>query len=461
MLSFLSLAVWGCPSDPPRTNSHPNVVIFLADDLGMGDVGYLGSEIPTPHIDRLANNGLVFHRFYTEPYCTPSRAALLTGRNPIRYGLSSSVLRPWSESGLPSSETLLSETFQAANYYTALVGKWHLGHRKKEMHPNSRGFDHFYGHLGGRIDYFTHQVSYRKLDGQKLGLDWQRNGKGITEKGYSTDLLAQEAVKVVNTSDPGRPLFLLLSFNAPHPPLQATPQKLEEFKNIGSPQRQTYAAMVASLDDAVGDVTRALQEEGMLDNTLIVFMSDNGAAPAKGGRNGQYRGGKASTWEGGIRVPAFLHWPQKIPGGQHTQQLISSLDLLPTIASAVGVPVTSHLPLDGKDLWELIHLGATEPRQDLHFAALNGELLFLTTLRETWKLVREVDGRDGTSRERLFDLTDPTERNDVLAEQAKIASELSLSLDKWLALGKGEIQAEEEDPPVQWRPPTDWAKAAE
>ncbi|MEK9656544.1 MAG: sulfatase-like hydrolase/transferase, partial [Halieaceae bacterium] len=332
---FISLIAtasgWTQASETP-----PNIVIILADDLGWNDVGYHGSEILTPHIDQLAAEGLVLERFYAQTSCTPTRAALLTGKSPQALGIYS----PFSKhiaTGLPLSEKLLPEYLRGLGYQTAMVGKWHLGFRQREYHPLARGFEHFYGNLTGGIGYWDH------VHGG--GLDWQRNGVTVREAGYATHLSIDEIEQLISDRDPTKPLFLYAAFNAPHLPNEAPADAIARYSHIESVNRRRHAAMVSELDAAIGRLTARLEREGMLDNTLIWFMSDNGGlnpsavspalvsfsqflarwfetpfAPGTlefirtnsldgASDNTPFRKGKQSVYEGGARVPAIIHWP--------------------------------------------------------------------------------------------------------------------------------------------------------
>ncbi|MBM3745567.1 MAG: arylsulfatase, partial [Acidobacteria bacterium] len=257
------LGVTAAAAARPAAAAPPNVVIILADDLGWADVGFHGSEIRTPNLDRLATQGVRFERFYSYPLCSPTRSALMTGRSPMRLGVAYSVIRPWSSYGVPLEEHFMPQSFQAAGYSTAMTGKWHLGHARAGFMPNARGFDHAYGHVNGAIDYYTHI-----RDG---GLDWHRNGRSVREEGYATDLLAGEAARIIENRDRNRPLFLYLPFNAPHTPLQAPQPLLDKYASIADPRRRTFAAMVDSLDQGVGRVLAALDKSGMADNTMVLF----------------------------------------------------------------------------------------------------------------------------------------------------------------------------------------------
>ncbi len=455
----------GCSSSPPPSLPHPNIIIVLADDLGLGDVSYRGSEIQTKNIDRLANDGLILERFYSQPECSPSRAALLTSKHPVRYGMSFSVIRPWDSRGIPKEERLLPEIFQEAGYATALVGKWHVGHGDPEQLPNARGFDHFYGHLNGRLDYFTHQLSHGELrPPEGLGLDWQRNGKAVEEEGYTTTLLAKEASRVIQDRDVHRPLFLLVALNAPHPPLQALPSAEQKFASIQDEKRRTYAAMVDTLDESLGQILNTLDDEKITSNTLLLFLSDNGAAPDKGGSNGSLRGGKATTLEGGIRVPAILRWPAKIEKRRKTEQRITLLDIGPTLITATGIGDKASFKapgdIDGQDLWATIQDGATFPREKLFFATQHRAKRHTAVIDGGWKLARTTDVLSGTEEEFLYHLDqDPLESEDQTSNNKDRHRALQTLLNRWISLHPPDYHRPTYLPPRSFRFPRDWARA--
>ena len=252
LLSFQFVARAAAQNDSPK---QKNIVILLADDLGWGDVGYHGGVASTPNIDRLANEGLELDRFYAFPACSPSRAALLTGRFPQRYGIVGPV-RP-RDVGLPTTERLLVEDFQDAGYQTSLIGKWHLNHSNDaKLNPTARGFDHFYGFLQASVDYFKHT-------GNKEKVDWQRNGTTVLEEGYATDLLTREAVKLIAQRDKEKPLCMVVAYNAPHAPLQAPEHLIAKYRGQLNQQAATYAAMVESLDQGIGQILGAIEKEGI------------------------------------------------------------------------------------------------------------------------------------------------------------------------------------------------------
>lgn len=326
---------------------HPHLVIFISDDMGWSDVGYHGGLAETPHIDGLANDGLELDRFYVHPICSPTRTALMTGRSPVRFGITGPL---GGERGVPLDEHFLSESFRDAGYQTWMVGKWHLG-TAAGYTPLERGFDQFYGHLEGMIDYFTHT--------HRGELDWQRNGDPIDEDGYSTDLIAAEAVRLVEGRDPERPFFLYVPFNAPHGPAQAPDGLVEKYTAMGQAGRDAVRlASIDSMDQAIGRVLAAIDQAEIRDNTLILFFCDNGAKANEGKKGaedgGVLKGGKGELFEGGIRVPAVIRWPAKIEPGSRCDRFVSVLDLMPTLAKATGISSGAVKPLDGFDVWDLI-----------------------------------------------------------------------------------------------------------
>ena len=393
----------------------PNIVYIVADDLGFADVGFHGSEIRTPSLDALAQTGATLDQFYVQPMCTPTRAALMTGRYPLRYGLQSFVILPDQTYGLPTDERLLPQVLKDAGYETAIIGKWHLGHADRKYWPRARGFDYQYGPLIGEIDYFDHKVHGV--------VDWYRNDKLLKEPGYVTDLLGADAVRLIRAHDTRRPLFLYLAFTAPHTPFQAPKAYLDRYKDIADPNRRAYAAMVTAMDDQIGAVLKALADRGMRDNTLVVFHSDNGGVrtatfagqiDTKGdlpARNTPFRDGKGSLYEGGTRAVALANWPGhvapgKVPGMMHV------VDMLPTLAGLAGAPLAGTKPLDGMDVWPVISAGAASPRKEVVY---NVEL-FRGAVREgDLKLVWNAPL---PSRAELYDVAaDPGETRDLAADR--------------------------------------------
>ncbi|RYD49439.1 MAG: arylsulfatase, partial [Verrucomicrobiaceae bacterium] len=284
-ISFLLLAVLLAPLQ--AESAKPNVIYLLADDLGGNDVGWRNPAIKTPNLDRLANSGAKLNQYYVQPVCSPTRAGLMTGRYPFRYGFQTGVVRPWATYGLPLEEQLLPQGLKSAGYETAISGKWHLGHFKPTYLPTARGFDHQYGHYNGALDYFTHD-----RDG---GFDWHKNDKVNRDEGYSTELIGREAARVIRERDKSKPFFIYVPFNGVHSPLQVPEKYLALYPDLKG-NRRTYAAMTSALDDAVGEIVKALDEGSLRDNTLVVFSSDNGGPnPGKLSDNGGLRAGKGSV----------------------------------------------------------------------------------------------------------------------------------------------------------------------
>ncbi|XP_030763576.1 arylsulfatase I-like [Sitophilus oryzae] len=354
----------------------PNIIVIVGDDMGFNDVSFHGSdEIPTPNIDALAYNGVILNSHYTQALCTPSRASFLTGKYPIHLGMQHLVIlepEPW---GLPLNETLLPEHLKRNGYVTRAIGKWHLGFFRKEYTPTYRGFDSHYGYWQGFHDYYDHTIhaTYTSEYGydmrRNMTVDWDAKGK------YTTTLLTEEAVKNIRQHNTDNPLFMYLAHLAPHAgndwdPLQAPDEEIAKFAHIQDPERRIYAAMVSLLDKSVGAVVAALREKHMLENSIIIFMSDNGAAPegvhANHGSNYPFRGAKNSGWEGGMRNIAAI-WSPLIKKPQRvSNNLMHISDWLPTLYSAAGLK-HSELPssLDGKDQWKSISEGESSPRTEI------------------------------------------------------------------------------------------------
>jgi arylsulfatase A-like enzyme len=314
---------------------RPNIVYIVSDDQGWKDVGYHGSDIKTPTIDRPAMSGTRLEQFYAEPMCTPTRAAIMTGRYPFRYGLQTAVIAANHTYGLPTDEYLIPQALHDAGYYTAIVGKWHLGHADHKYWPRQRGFDYQYGPIIGEIDYFTHE--------QHEGvLDWYRNNELVKEDGYST-ILGNDAVLLIDSYDKSKPLYLYLTFNSPHTPYQAPQEYLDKYKDIDDPSRRAYAASISAMDDQITRVLEALDKKGMRSNTIIFFQSDNGGTRNKmfaGERatsvipcdNGPFREGKGSLYEGGTRVLALVNWTGHVRAAATVDGMLHVVDMYPTLA---------------------------------------------------------------------------------------------------------------------------------
>lgn len=411
------------------SQKQPNIVYIVADDLGWKDVGFHGSDIRTPQIDKLASGGARLESFYTMSLCTPSRASLMTGRYPLRYGLQTGVILAGQTYGLPTDEYLLPQALKDAGYSTSIVGKWHLGHADRKYWPQQRGFDYHYGAVLGEIDYYTHA--------EHGVTDWYKNNQKLNEKGYVTQLLGDEAVRLVQAHNTAKPLFLYLAFTAPHAPYQAPKEYEDRYKNIADPTRRTYAAMISCMDDQIGRVVAELEKKGMRDNTLIVFMSDNGgnlSAMFAGeldvsklklpSDNGPYRGGKGMLYEGGTRVAALANWPGRIKPGTVTGAM-HMVDMMPTLASLAGASLAKSKPLDGVNVWPVISEGKPSPRTEVVY---NVEPFRGAVRQGDWKLIWRTPLPSALE---LYNISeDPSEKTNVAAQHPELLVKLQARLEQ-------------------------------
>lgn len=422
LLCLLLLAACNAPSYN-EVALKPHIVLLLADDLGWKDVGYRGGNIKTPHIDRLAEGGVRLEQFYAQSVCSPTRAALLTGRYPIRTGLQCNVVRPWAQHGLPPEERTLGNALKDAGYRTAIVGKWHLGHNRPGYLPTQRGFDLQYGHYNGMLDYFTHI-----RDG---ALDWHKQDQVNRDEGYTTELIGREAVNTIRDHNISQKLFLYVPFNAPHSPFQAVESYLEMYEEVEDERRRTYMAMVSHMDDAIGEIMTALKEKGIRDETLVLFFSDNGGV--KGiADNGHLRAGKGTVYEGGLAVPAVLNWPGKLPAGKKIQAPLHMVDIYPTLIKIAGGSLIQKLVLDGKDALPSILDNQPSP----HTEILLDHSPFRGAIRVgDWKLV--LNSRFGALEEEgggediyeLYNLAeDPGEQNNLASKETAVLEKLKQRL---------------------------------
>jgi arylsulfatase A-like enzyme len=409
------LALFGAVAPAMAADNKPNILYIVSDDQGWKDVGYHGSDIKTPTIDKLAATGARLEQFYAQPMCTPTRACLMTGRYPLRYGLQTLVIPSGGAYGLATDEWLLPQALKEAGYKTAIIGKWHLGHTDQKWWPRQRGFDYQYGPLIGEIDYFTHETHHV--------VDWYFNNKKLKEKGYSTTLLGNDAVKYIDKQNPVTPFYLYLTFNAPHTPYQAPKEYLDLYKNITDPSRRAYAASITAMDDQIGRVVTELDKKGLRDNSIIVFQSDNGGTRNKmfAGEvdvtkvtipcdNGPYRDGKGSLYEGGTRVPALVNWPGHVKTGV-VDGMIHVVDMYPTLAKLAGASTAKCKPLDGLDVWPTISDGAASPRTELVY---NVEVFRAGVRQGDWKLIWRATL---PSVPELYNIAqDPSEKNNLAAE---------------------------------------------
>ncbi|XP_070701215.1 arylsulfatase I-like [Pempheris klunzingeri] len=348
-----------------KKKNQPHILFILTDDQGFNDIGYHNPTIKTPTLDKLAAEGVKLENYYVQPICTPSRSQLITGRYQIHTGLQHSIIRPSQPSCLPSHMDTLPERLRQAGYSTHMVGKWHLGFYRKACLPTRKGFDSFFGSLTGSVDYY----SYGSCDGPGLcgydlhddeGVAWGREGK------YSTTLFTQRARKILESHDPtDRPLFLLLSLQAVHTPLQTPKSYIYPYRDMANVARRKFAAMVSTVDEAVRNVTYALRKYGYYRNSIIIYSTDNGAQPFTGGSNWPLRGRKGTYWEGGVRGVAFVHSPLLRRRRRVSKALLHITDWFPTLVGLAGGNISQSLGLDGFDVWPTISEGKESPRQEI------------------------------------------------------------------------------------------------
>jgi arylsulfatase A-like enzyme len=367
--------------------AKPNIIVFYADDMGIGDVGAYGcKDIKTPAIDALASSGIRFDQYYSAaPICSPSRAALLTGRYPHRAGVPTNVGSTPGSEGLPNEQLTIAEVAKQAGYQTGIVGKWHLGF-VHPCQPNSQGFDFFFGHHAGCIDYYSHTFYWNPHVPHHH--DLYRNRTEVFENGqYMTSLITREANAFISANK-ASPFLLYVPYNAPHYPMHA-PKKYWDMYASLSPKRQAYAALVAAMDESIGSIMATIDEAGLRDNTLVFFMSDNGPsveirANGGGGSNGPFRDYKFSLFEGGIRMPAIASWPGHLPAGESRDQLAMAIDVLPTIAEVTGVTVPDDYVIDGQS-WLPLLRDAKKQGHDALFWEWNKQQAVRSG---PWKLVK-------------------------------------------------------------------------
>ncbi len=408
---------------------QPNILIIVGDDMGYADVGFHGcQDIPTKNLDALAAASVRFTNGYVSgPYCSPTRAGLLTGRYQTRFGHEFNPGDADGVAGLPLQQQTLADRLKAAGYRTGLVGKWHLG-GKPDYLPQKRGFDQFFGFLGGAHSY---------VDAKGI---W-RGTEPVKELDYTTDAFAREAVAFIQQADK-RPWFLYLAFNAVHTPMDATDARLAKFSNIEDPQRRKYNAMMLAMDEAIGQVMAQLETSGQKNDTLVCFISDNGGPTMKGttvngSRNHPLRGGKRTTLEGGIRVPFLVSWPAKFKAGVNDNPVIQ-LDLHATALAAAQVPAKPEWKLDGVDLLPFLN-GGQQGKPHQHSSGRFGQQMAVRS--DEWKLVRydsNADTQTGKAQAvtatLLYNLAkDPHEDHDLAASMPDKVAQLQKLWDGWNA----------------------------
>lgn len=413
----------------------PNIVILLADDLGWADVGFHADRMKTPHLDALAKGGAELDRFYVCPMCTPTRAATLTGRYPIRFGLARAVIPPWRDYGLDTTEVTMAKALREVGYaHRGIFGKWHLGHAEKKWLPNARGFTEFRGHYNGAIDYFS-----LEREGER---DWHHNGQPSNQTGYATDLIADAAAAFIQKhAGEEAPYFCYVPFNAPHSPFQAPEEYLKAVTNKSNKVEQTLAAMIHCMDDGIGRILTAVKESGEEDNTMVWFFSDNGGVKKVKSNNRPLRGDKLSAFEGGIRVPACVRWPAGgIPAGSKVTVPLSCMDIFPTVLHLSGVEESAGKPFDGVDVFDVIAGTRKQLERPLFFYHGQSGEEVSAIITGKWKLVIEKgpDLRDGFVKAHqhfLFAIQkDPNEKKDLAKKHPEVVAELAGKLVAWRKL---------------------------
>lgn len=438
--------VWaGCRSGSSPSARRPNIVLIMADDLGYGDLGCYGcTDIRTPVVDSLATQGVRFTNFYANaPSCTPTRTALLTGRYQHRVGgLECALgignvgryddairLRQTNDLGLPVDETTIARILKDAGYATAICGKWHLGYEPK-FSPNNHGFDHAFYAIGGGMDYF-HHVEPPPSNMYALYL----NGKPVKRKGYFTDLMTDEAIGFMEQQSENMPFFLYVPFTAPHSPYQGPcdfrPQALPEDSDLWNQSkgpRHIYFAMVERMDRCIGKILRKLEDQNSQDNTLVIFMSDNGAS--RSGSNLPLSGFKGNLFEGGIRVPCVVKWPGVLREGMVSNQPCITMDFSRSIVRSAGAKPPKNRSFDGIDILQAIETNQPVQKRTLFWRARRGQRTRKAVRDGSLKYIRLQEGNDVN--EYFFDLEqDPAEENNLFGERREDVRKLKILLDDW------------------------------
>lgn len=434
--ALAAFAVLSAPRAPAAT--PPAIVLIVADDMAYGDPSCYGGSTPTPRIDSLARDGVRFTRFYANSTeCSPTRTALLTGRYQQRVGGMECALgtgnvgryddairlRAQGELGLPAAENTLVAGLKQAGYRTAISGKWHLGYEPK-FSPVAHGFDASFGPNAGGVDYFHHT----EWDGVPALFE---NGAPVKREGYLTDLITDFAVRQIERRDDPRPLFLYVPYTAPHTPYQgpkdkpATPLREPQW-NEGT--RETYAAMMRSLDEGVGRILQALAARGLADDALVVFMSDNGGT--KLANRGPYSGLKGTLYEGGLRVPCLVRWPGRLPRGVSTDQTTVTMDFTRSMLRIAAPHAAPSRALDGMDILAHVAEGGRNDPRTLFWRYRRAETTWRAALIGDLKLIQRQDG--AALKRELFDLAaDPGEKNDLIAQRPIDADRLEAALAGW------------------------------
>jgi len=426
----------GIKIEASKPSDRPNIVFIIADDMGWKDIGYQGSEIRTPNLDRLAREGRVFDQHYVMPTCTPTRVGLLSGQYPSRYG----ILGPDYGKVYDDDTVTLAEALKRTGYMTHISGKWHMG-SPPEYTPLKYGFTSSYGYFAGQIDPYTHLY--------KTGIKtWHRNDQYLDEAGHATDLITDDAVCVIK-SDQSQPFFLYVAYSVPHSPLKEPQEWLSLYPDIEEPSRRWFAASVTHMDDGIGKIVKALDDTALRKDTLLVFVSDNGGQESWRSEtqyNGDYaklphtvlgnnlplREWKGDCYEGGIRVPAFVNWPGQVAAG-HITSPVHIVDWMPTLCHLARAESTGAQPLDGQNIWSHITGQDDSPSQ----RTLYWKTSKASAVRQgDWKLI--LFKKDGHCE--LFNLAeDPNEKNDLATQESGRVSALKAVLKEIASRDRGRV----------------------
>ena len=445
----IAILAGSVPPSLAAESARPNIIAILVDDLGVGDLGFSGGkDFPTPHIDALARDGCVFTNGYVLPSCSPTRAALMTGRYPSRFGIEDNRPLDGPRDGMDTSEVTLPAKLREAGYHTALIGKWHLGKgERSQFAPRNRGFDEFFGYFGASGKYLDPLLS--------------RNGAEKVHPGYLTDILTDEACAFLRRKHGDQPFFLHLAHMAAHLPQQAKPEDLARVSSRLTGKRRTAAAIIRNLDDNIGRLMATLKETGLEEKTLVFFLSDNGGEPPMlGTSNGPHRGMKFDVLEGGIRVPFLARWPGHIPRGRTFGPMVHVMDLFSTSLAAADVPIPGNV--DGVDL--LPHLTGTAAKEDQ--APPHARLCWIYNDHKQWRIpgrdtnlarpllaIREGNLKlviEGNNPPELYALdTDPGEARNLASQHPDLVARLQQDLQKWKTEMKPQVIPE--DHPVYGR----------
>jgi len=431
VVAFLIL---GLSASSTPAAEKPNIIVVMADDMGYADAGFTGSkDILTPNLDKLAATGVVFRQGYANhPFCGPTRAALLSGRYQHRFGFETNPAYDPANSvmGIDPDVVLFPKRLQKAGYVTGCVGKWHLG-AAQPFHPNNRGFDYFYGFLGGGHDYFQIDLTKPVKEAYLQGLI--RNDKPATFDGYLTTALSRDAARFVRENK-SQPFFLYVAYNAPHAPLQAPPADIERYKHIQEKKRRVYAAMVDVMDRGIGEILSAVEQTGLRENTLIFFLSDNGGPQAtkqkpgkwNGSSNHPFRGGKGDLYEGGVHVPFIASWPGKIPAGTTFDSPVISIDISRTAVALAGANPGGKREMEGVNLIPYVTGEESGPPHEAIFWRSGSRWSVLAA--DGTKHVLEAESK---SPQLFFLPEDAAEQNDQMAAKPELASELHGQWEQW------------------------------